>query len=251
MRLRCVYQAWAASRPIPHSPISPRPRGKFRSWCYANGQSNGSPPISTPPAGRGQCRPRAVPPTQGRRFQLWPGPGQASSPMVARVGRFHLREDRAGVPGPTVSGQLPFVSHMSARPKQSVPELEPTRSRPDPDPLPVETQPEGVPTCPRHNAKLVPSTKKVGSFHCPARDPVQPRGWCTFVLTPIDAPAGVNPGTLTVDVNVDESPGDAGAGDGITPGGPLDSYRRRHGGRLPWETDPHVDSSFGGDPTTA
>ena len=150
-----------------------------------------------------------------------------------------------------VSGQLPFVSHMSARPKQSVPELEPTRSRPDPDPLPVETQPEGVPTCPRHNAKLVPSTKKVGSFHCPARDPVQPRGWCTFVLTPIDAPAGVNPGTLTVDVNVDESPGDAGAGDGITPGGPLDSYRRRHGGRLPWETDPHVDSSFGGDPTTA
>ena len=181
---------------------------------------------------------------------------------VEKIGRVSLFKP---VPVEPVTGQRTFVSRMSAEPERSKGEPErirsgtevepqPNRNRTDPDPIPVETQPEGVPTCPRHNAKLVPSTKKSGSFHCPARDPVQPRGWCTFVLTPIDTPAGVNvnPGTLTGNDN--ESPGDAGAGDetnadGSTRSGYLDGFLRRYG-RLPSETDPYLDSSSGGDPTT-
>ena len=112
--------------------------------------------------------------------------------------------------------------------------------------------------CPEHEYRNI-QLKTGGAYQCSVRlgDGVYCNRFVGRVASGMaDPPAGVNvnPGTL----NVDESPGDAGAGDqpeyhappGIQEGDYIEGYRRRYG-RLPWETDPDVDSDTGGNPATA
>ena len=192
---------------------------------------------------------------------------------VEKIGRVFLFKP---VPVEPVTGRLPFVSRMSAEPERSKGEPErirsgtevepqPNRSGTDPEPEPGSAPPVdlskirlrrkltdaeilalGVQPCSEHEYRNL-QIKPGGVIKCSVQ--IQSGEYCDRISARARAGAGVSITDSVENRTGNREPEDAGAG--ITPGGPLDSYRRRHGGRLPWETDPHVDSSSGGDPTTA